>query len=149
MRLHLFQRIVFLSLLAGFLLAYIFNEPRIAIDSEIRLGHFIAGTQRDYNILFMPVFFMGLFVLILRPLTTQLAILWKNKELKKFDAIIAKMFVIVSGVGLVLTVLAYLIGTPILSLVFGLPLNQHSTTLAILVCFLEFCILLGLFLGMS
>ena len=33
----------------------------------------------------------------------------------------------------VLTVLAYLIGTPILSLVFGLPLNQHSTTLAILV----------------
>ena len=44
------------------------------------------------------------------------------------------MFVIVLGVGLVLTVLAYLIGTPILSLVFGLPLNQHSTTLAIL-CF--------------
>ena len=118
---------------SGFLLAYIFNEPRIAIDSEIRLGHFIAGTQRDYNILFMPVFFMSLFILILRPLTTQLAILWKNKELKKFDAIIAKMFVIVLGVGLVLTVLAYLIGTPILSLVFGLPLNQHSTTLAILV----------------
>ena len=58
------------------------------------------------------------------------------------------MFVIVLGVGLVLTVLAYLIRTPILSLVFGLPLNQHSTTLAILV-FLEFCILLGLFLGMS
>ena len=116
-----------------FLLAYIFNEPRIAIDSEIRLGHFIAGTQRDFNILFMPVFFMSLFILILRPLTTQLAILWKNKELKKFDAIIAKMFVIVLGVGLVLTVLAYLIGTPILSLVFGLPLNQHSTTLAILV----------------
>ena len=29
------------------------------------------------------------------------------------------MFVIVLGVGLVLTVLAYLIGTPILSLVFG------------------------------
>ena len=65
-----------------FLLAYIFNEPRIAIDSEIRLGHFIAGTQRDFNILFMPVFFMSLFILILRPLTTQLAILWKNKELK-------------------------------------------------------------------
>ena len=42
--------------ISGFLLAYIFNEPRIAIDSEIRLGHFIAGTQRDYNILFMPVF---------------------------------------------------------------------------------------------
>ena len=119
--------------ISGFLLAYIFNEPRIAIDSEIRLGHFIAGTQRDYNILFMPVFFMSLFILILRPLTTQLAILWKNKDLKKFDAIIKKLFVIVLGVGLILTVLAYLIGTPILSLVFGLPLYQHSSTLAILV----------------
>ena len=119
--------------ISGFLLAYIFNEPRIAIDSEIRLGHFIAGTQRDYNILFMPVFFMSLFILILRPLTTQLAILWKNKDLKKFDAIIKKLFLIVLGVGLILTVLAYLIGTPILSLVFGLPLNQHSSTLAILV----------------
>ena len=52
--------------ISGFLLAYIFNEPRIAIDSEIRLGHFIAGTQRDFNILFMPVFFMSLFILILR-----------------------------------------------------------------------------------
>jgi O-antigen/teichoic acid export membrane protein len=119
--------------ISGFLLAYIFNEPRIAIDSEIRLGHFIAGTQRDYNILFMPVFFMSLFILILRPLTTQLAILWKNKDLKKFDAIIKKLFVIVLGVGLILSVLAYLIGTPILSLVFGLPLYQHSSTLAILV----------------
>ena len=119
--------------ISGFLLAYIFNEPRIAIDSEIRLGHFIAGTQRDYNILFMPVFFMSLFILILRPLTTQLAILWKNKDLKKFDAIIKKLFVIVLGLGLILTVLAYLIGTPILSLVFGLPLYQHSSTLAILV----------------
>lgn len=119
--------------ISGFLLAYIFNEPRIAIDSEIRLGHFIAGTQRDYNILFMPVFFMSLFILILRPLTTQLAILWKNKDLKKFDAIIKKLFVIVLGIGLILSVLAYLIGTPILSLVFGLPLYQHSSTLAILV----------------
>lgn len=135
---NLFDAIVILKnciplFISGFLLAYIFNEPRIAIDSEIRLGHFIAGTQRDYNILFMPVFFMSLFILILRPLTTQLAILWKNKDLEKFDAIIKELLVIVLGVGLILTVLAYLIGTPILSLVFGLPLYQHSSTLAILV----------------
>ena len=88
---------------SGFLLAYIFNEPRIAIDSEIRLGHFIAGTQRIIIFCLCLCFLWVSFILILRPLTTQLAILWKNKELKKFDAIIAKMFVIVLGVGLVLT----------------------------------------------
>lgn len=119
--------------ISGFLLAYIFNEPRIAIDMEIRLGHLIEGTQRDYNILFMPVFFMSLFILILRPLTTQLAIFWKDKEYKRFDGIIVKLLVIILGLGFVLTLVAYFIGTPILSVVFGLDLNQYKETLAILV----------------
>ena len=118
--------------ISGFLLAYIFNEPRIAIDMEIRLGHLIEGTQRDYNILFMPVFFMSLFILILRPLTTQLAIFWKDKEYKRFDGIIVKLLVII-GLGFVLTLVAYFIGTPILSVVFGLDLNRYKETLAILV----------------
>lgn len=119
--------------ISGFLLAYIFNEPRIAIDMEIRLGHLIEGTQRDYNILFMPVFFMSLFILILRPLTTQLAIFWKDKEYKRFDGIIVKLLVIILGLGFVLTLVAYFIGTPILSVVFGLDLNRYKETLAILV----------------
>ena len=119
--------------ISGFLLAYIFNEPRIAIDMEIRLGHLIEGTQRDYNILFMPVFFMSLFILILRPLTTQLAIFWKDKESKRFDGIIVKLLVIILGLGFVLTLVAYFIGTPILSVVFGLDLNRYKETLAILV----------------
>ena len=119
--------------ISGFLLAYIFNEPRIAIDMEIRLGYLIEGTQRDYNILFMPVFFMSLFILILRPLTTQLAIFWKDKEYKRFDGIIVKLLVIILGLGFVLTLVAYFIGTPILSVVFGLDLNRYKETLAILV----------------
>ena len=119
--------------ISGFLLAYIFNEPRIAIDMEIRLGHLIEGTQRDYNILFMPVFFMSLFILILRPLTTQLAIFWKDKEYKRFDGIIVKLLVIILGLGFVLTLVAYFIGTPILSVVFGLDLNRYKETLDILV----------------
>lgn len=100
---------------------------------EIRLGHLIEGTQRDYNILFMPVFFMSLFILILRPLTTQLAIFWKDKEYKRFDGIIVKLLVIILGLGFVLTLVAYFIGTPILSVVFGLDLNRYKETLAILV----------------
>ena len=119
--------------ISGFLLVFIFNEPRIAIDMEIRLGHLIEGTQRDYNILFMPVFFMSLFILILRPLTTQLAIFWKDKEYKRFDGIIVKLLVIILGLGFVLTLVAYFIGTPILSVVFGLDLNRYKETLAILV----------------
>lgn len=119
--------------ISGFLLAYIFNEPRVAIDMEIRTGYLQEGLQRDYNILFMPVFFMSLFILILRPLTTKLAIAWQKKEYRIFDNTINRLFQIMLGTGVVLTLLAYLIGTPILSLVFGLNLNEHNVTLSILV----------------
>ena len=76
---------------------------------------------------------MSLFILILRPLTTQLAIFWKDKEYKRFDGIIVKLLVIILGLGFVLTLVAYFIGTPILSVVFGLDLNRYKETLAILV----------------
>ncbi len=43
----------------GFLLTQIFNEPRLVIASEMKQGTLAEGLQRDYNILFMPVFFMN------------------------------------------------------------------------------------------
>ena len=53
---------------------------------------------------------------------------------------------IILGLGFVLTLVAYFIGTPILSVVFGLDLNRYKETLAILV-FLEYYIRLGIVFG--
>lgn len=132
--------------ISGFLLAYIFNEPRVAIDMEINAGHLREGLQRDYNILFMPVFFMSLFILILRPLTTSLAISWQKREYQQFDKTIQRLFQIILGGGVFLTLLAYFIGTPILSLIFGVDLNHYQITLAILV-FSGILYSLGIVLG--
>lgn len=119
--------------ISGFLLAYIFNEPRIAIDKAIELGVLAEGLQRNYNILFMPVFFMSLFILILRPLTTSLAQNWQNKEFDKFDGMMKRIGFYLIGGGVVLTLLSFLIGIPILSLVFGVDLSGNAWTLSILV----------------
>lgn len=119
--------------ISGFLLAYIFNEPRLAIDEAINLGRLAEGLQRNYNILFMPVFFMSLFILILRPLTTSLAQNWQKQEYSKFDATLKRLtaYLVFGGAGL--TFLAFLIGIPILSLVFGVDLSADRTVLTLLV----------------
>ena len=41
--------------LNGFLITYIYNEPKIDIDYLLTNGYFSSGVQRDFNILFMPI----------------------------------------------------------------------------------------------
>ena len=50
-----------------------FNEPKLIIERGLSEGVLQTGMQRDFNILFMPVFFMSLIILMVRPLITQLA----------------------------------------------------------------------------
>ena len=58
--------------LNGFLITYVYNEAKIDIDTLLAQGYFSNGIQRDFNVLFMPVFVLSLLFFILRPLTTQL-----------------------------------------------------------------------------
>lgn len=89
---------------------------------------------------------MSLFILILRPLTTSLAISWKEKEYHKFDKTIRKLFEIILGGGAFLTIIGYFIGTPILSLIFGVDLNNYQIPLTILI-FSGVLYSLGIILG--
>lgn len=117
----------------GFLVNLIFNEPKLAIEKGLNAGILANGMQRDYNILFMPAFFMSLCILVIRPLMTDLAKYWFKQQHKQFDGIVQKIFVYLILGGLLITGVAYLIGTPILSIVFGVDLNQQGHILAILV----------------
>ena len=89
--------------------------------------------QRDFNILFMPVFFMSLIILIVRPLITKLAILWNKKEYKEFSLIIKRLLGFLSLGGLFVTFIAYLFGVPVLSLIFGVNLNKYVLPFTILI----------------
>ena len=119
--------------LSGFLLAVIFNEPKQAIAVGLNQGWLTEGAQRDYGILFMPAFFMSLFVLILRPLITQLAVYWNQGEDEKFHQVSRKLFQSLTIGGAAIVILAALIGSPILSVVFGVDLNKEWMTLTLIV----------------
>lgn len=117
----------------GFVLNQIFNEPRLVIALELQKGLLKSGLQRDYNILFMPVFFMSLCVLVIRPLITELSKCWYEKNLQKFDSIVKKLLIMLLGLGIIVTTAAFFIGVPILSLIFGINLSDNTLALTILV----------------
>ena len=117
----------------GFLINLIFNEPRIIIAQQLLSQKMQSGVQRDFNILFMPVFFMSLCILVIRPLITSLAEKRQAGEMIQFYSIIKKIFVFLILVGFLTTLVSYLIGTPVLSLIFGVDLNSYQLELTILV----------------
>ncbi|MBF0780251.1 MULTISPECIES: lipopolysaccharide biosynthesis protein [unclassified Granulicatella] len=117
----------------GFILVYIFNEPKLVIGTGLKQGWLQEGMQRDYNILFMPVFFMSLCILVIRPLITKMAKLHLDKHYRVFYQTMRHITVSLFGFGIIATGLAYLIGTPILSLVFGVKLAGYELSLMILV----------------
>ena len=118
--------------LNGFILLYVLNEPKLIIERGLSEEVLQTGMQRDFNILFMPVFFMSLIILMVRPLTTQLAFLYVDKEYDKFDSIIKKLLLYIIGGGLLVVCLAYLLGVQVLGLVFGLASYQLPFTILIL-----------------
>ena len=75
----------------------------------------------------MPVFFMSLIILMVRPLITQLAFLYVDKEYDKFDSIIKKLLLYI------IVCLAYLLGVQVLGLVFGLDLASYQLPFTILI----------------
>ena len=117
---------------SGFLINLIFNEPKQAIEVGLSKGILEQGMQRDYNILFMPAFFMSLCILVIRPLMTDLASLWHNRNMDKFHKVHRKIYIYLVIAGIIAVILAYFMGIPILSFVFGVNLQGQELVLTIL-----------------
>lgn len=108
--------------LNGFLITYVYNEAKIDIDLLLTQGHFSNGIQRDFNVLFMPVFVLSLLFFILRPLTTQLSIYCMNRNMSCFLSKFVSCLVVMTALGVIIIGLGYLIGTEILGIVYGTSL---------------------------
>ena len=118
--------------LNGFLLAYIYNEPKIVIDRLLTSGVLVSGMQRDFNILFMPVFVLSLLFFVLRPLTTQLSIYWNEKKELLFFKQVRLLFLVMLVLGFIIVGLGYLIGTEVLGAVYGIQLQEYKLSFTIL-----------------
>lgn len=118
--------------LNGFLITYIYNEPKIVIDQLLAEGILPSGMQRDFNILFMPVFVLSLLFFVLRPLTTQLSIYWAEKKYNTFFKQVNILYVIMMMLGMLIIVLGYFLGTEILGIVYGINLVKYKIPFTIL-----------------
>ncbi|MGM0215615.1 lipopolysaccharide biosynthesis protein [Enterococcus sp. AZ109] len=108
--------------LSAFLTNYIINIPKNSI--ELLLSD---QFQSVYNVLFMPSSIITLFMsFVLVPLYTNISRSWNENRIDEYLAIIKKII----GIIFVLTVLAivggYVVGIPLLSLVYSIDLSPYK-----------------------
>ena len=111
--------------LNGFLIIYIYNEPKYVLDALTGLGKVELGAQTIFNILFMPAFVMNLMMLFFRPLITQMAIYISKKQLDNFKRLQIRLFFYLFGAGLIILIGSALLGIPFLNILYGVELSNY------------------------
>ncbi len=111
-----------------FLSLYIYNVPKYAIEM-----YCASEIQTYYNVIFMPAFAINLLSeFVFKPLLTSLALWWDGGEIGRFRKLVFKMIAYIFGLTLVILVGTYVVGTPILSFVFGVDIAPYRTELMLL-----------------
>lgn len=114
--------------ISAFLLIYMGNAPKYAIDSYLTMSE-----QAYYTYLFMPCFVTNLFVgFVLQPLLVRLSKFWLHREYRKFLKVCVVIFIIALAVSGVIVAAGGFLGCQILSIVFGVPLVQYRDVLIVL-----------------
>lgn len=114
--------------LCSFFYIYICNASKYALD---RFAD--ETTQGYYGMVFMPVFAINLISnCIYGPFLVRLAGYWKNNEMKPLRKFVRFQIAAVLLICIVATGAGYLLGTQVLSIVYGRDLNPFCTHLAIL-----------------
>lgn len=121
-----------------FLSFYIGNAPKYAIDATLS-----DELQACYGFIAMPVFVIGLLnSFIFNPMLFRLSCIWEERKVKLFIKRTAIQVAIIVGITLVCIVGAYLLGIPVLSVMYNTDLKPYKAELLIL-------LIGGGFLGMS
>lgn len=114
--------------LAAFLAFYVGNAPKYAIDSYLS-----QDIQAYYGFIAMPVFVVGLLNNFLyQPILTSLASDWAERRRKQFVMRVCKQILIIFGITIITLIGAYLLGIPVLSVLYSADLSPYKMELLIL-----------------
>lgn len=114
--------------ISTFLQIYIANAPKYATDIVLT-----SQEQAEFNYIFMPVFVISLMsTFIYQPMVNRLAIIWGQKKLRQFWLLILRQMLIIAGLTVVCMIGGYLLGTPVLSLLYSVDLTGYRIELVIL-----------------
>lgn len=118
--------------LSGFLLVFIYNQPKYTIDLYLDGGLLPVGSQTVFSIIFMPAFVMNLVIMFFRPLFTQLAIQLDHHHFEAFKALRRKLLAGMCLMCLVILLVGYVVGLPVLGLIYGVNLAPYQSTFMLL-----------------
>ncbi len=101
---------------SSFLATYIINTPKYAIDRYLS-----EDVQTYYSVIFMPSFVINLLSgFVFKPLLVDITSIWEKGESKKVVSIIFKMSAWILMITTVSVMGGWLLGIPVLSLIYGL-----------------------------
>lgn len=113
-----------------FLNMYISNAPKYAIDAYLT-----EETQAVYNMIFMPAFMVMLLAnFIFNPILTTYAEMWlagTKEKLRKLIKNIYRQMLIIAGLTGAGLLVAFTIGIPLLSIIFGVDLGDYKPELCV------------------
>ena len=117
----------------SFLIMLVINAPKLQIDHAITQGILKDGDQTIFNILFMPASVLTLVYIVFRPLLTKMAIEWNDGRKKQFIQIVLIMLGGLFAMSIVVLLAAWLLGIPVLSLLYGIELGNCKSELIVLI----------------
>lgn len=113
---------------ANFLSFYLINAPKYAIDAV--LGETV---QAEYNFIAMPVFVIQMLNMFLyQPVLVDMTSAWNGKDRQTFSRIFRKILVELLAIAVVVLVGAWLLGIPVLSVLYATDLTARKGDLMII-----------------
>lgn len=133
-------KICFPLFLGSFLAFYIGNAPKYAIDSILN-----DELQACYGFIAMPVFVIGLLNnFIFSPMIYKMSVMWNEGKVKKFVKLFLRQIVVVAAITVICIAGAYLLGIPVLSILYSTELGPYKRELLVLLLGGGFLALSGL-----
>lgn len=118
----------FYPFLASFLSLYIINTPKYAIDN-----FWTDDVQTIFGIIVMPATVISLFAqFIVYPFLNNINKFIKNNELLNLKKLVFKILLIVGIFGILSIIIAYFLGIPVLSFIYGVELEKYKNCLMII-----------------
>lgn len=108
-----------------FLCSFIINFPRYAIDK-----YGTTSMQAVFSYVIMPATVISLFgQFILQPVLVNLSNLYNEGDMQGFSKLIKKCIILLVGFTIICEIGAYILGIPVLSLVYSMDLTEYKGAL--------------------
>lgn len=119
----------FFTFAISFLGMYVLNAPKYSIDTYLADNY-----QTIFGIIVMPATVIGLMAqFLIHPYLNKFVFLYENRDLAKLKKLLLKLISVIIIFGIISTVAAYLLGTQVLGIVYGLDLSEYKMGLAIII----------------